>query len=319
MRSTSYNHKIKHYQKIYTLYLAAMILFLSILAFAINACYQQYPGNNYFPPSTSFMALAVLLMYLGSWLQFGYESKAAIMLRETLYFFLIIAVITIASNAAQYTPFPSIDKQILNIDTLLHINLNTVLAWTDTHPTLKKVLNFSYNTLPYQMSYLPLLMIITGRFHYLREHYFLLLCATLIGFSFYYFFPTLAPASVIDSPYFSESQKDTSLKFMQIHHHTPPTTEDGGLIAFPSFHTIWAWFCLYLLRGWSVALFIMLPVNLLLVASCLLLGWHYFLDIVGGIGVILIAHGCLFLIQKKSILKHPYALSKFQYTTSMQE
>ena len=160
----------------------------------------------------------------------------------------------------------------------------------------KMLLEFTYNTLPYQMSYIPMLIIASGRTKYIREYYFLFLISAIIGFSFYYFFPSTAPASIIKSNYFSTAQYATSLKFMQIHQHIQPTTIDGGMIALPSFHTIWAWFCLYLLRGWPVVFFIMLPVNLLLVASCVLLGWHYPMDILGGIVVILLSHGLYFYL-----------------------
>lgn len=276
------------------LYISIIILFLSFTAIAVNFFIYQYPGNNYFPPDTSYLLLTLILMYSGFLLQFGNASQLAAILKEIIFFFLVMSLIALATNAVQYTPFPTIDSYILAFEKSLHINFETLLAWPQKKPLIKKTLEFIYDTLPYQMTYLPLLVIAAKRNELIREYYFLLLFSTLIGFTFYYFFPTTAPASIIQNAYFNESQHATGLKFIQIHQHKQPTTLDGGLIALPSFHVIWAWFCVYLLKSWPIAFFIMLPVNLLLITSCILLGWHYPLDVLGGIVVIGITHGAYF-------------------------
>jgi len=133
-----------------------------------------------------------------------------------------------------------------------------------------------------------------------HEFYFLLLVSMIIGFVFYYFFPTMAPSSVIDSPYFLEEQRATALKFSQIHHYLQPTTIEGGLIAMPSFHVIWAYLCLYALRGWPILCGILFPVNCLLALACILLGWHYPIDLVGSIVVILMSQAILRYCYRKS-------------------
>ena len=272
------------------IYAAVLLSFLSICIITINAFYYHFPGNNYFPDNTPYITFSLLLMYCGFVLQFGKASQLAAIVKELVFFLLVMAVIALATNAAQLTPFSPIDKHIIAIETSLHINMKAIIAWTHTKPQLMQLLDFIYNTLPYQMIAFPLLIIITKRWDYIREYYFLLLASAIIGFSFYYFFPTTAPASVIESHNFSEAQRATGLKFMQIHHYIQPSTLDGGMIALPSFHVIWAWFCLYTLRIWPIGFIIMLPINLLLVASCVLLGWHYPTDILGGIVVIFMSH-----------------------------
>ena len=283
-----------------TLSTIIVLFFLSVIAIAVNFFGYQYLGNNYFPPHTFYLFLTLVLMYCGLLLQFGRASQLAAIMKEVACFFLVMCLIALASNAAQYTPFPTIDPQILAFERSLGINIESVLAWTQAKPVLKKILAFIYDTLPYQMAYIPLLVIATKRWQIISEYYFLLLFSTLLGFTFYYFYPTTAPASIIHSPYFNPSQQATGLKFMQIHQHQQPTTLDGGLIALPSFHVIWAWFCLYLLKSWRIAFIAMLPINLLLMASCVLLGWHYPLDILGGIAVICMAHGAYFIFGKSS-------------------
>ena len=285
------------------LFFAGTLLLLSISLFVVNQWGNHYTGNNYFPPHSFFMAFNLLLIYLGLILQCGLQHRLTICVKEIGCLFLITALLALATNAIQYTPFPTIDASIVAFENRLHIDLNAVLTWTHHKPIFKTILWILYDTLPYQMLCFPLLLIATNRIDTLREYYFLLLCSAMIGFSFYYLFPTTAPASLLSSDYFSAEQYATGLKFKEIHEHTQPSTQAGGLIAMPSFHVIWAWFCLYLLRSWPLAFKIMLPLNLLLMSACVLLGWHYVMDLIGGIMVICISHGLYYSIQPKRSLQ----------------
>lgn len=268
---------------LYLVPIAVIIIILSISALLVNHYIFKFPGNNFFPPNTPLIAANLVLMYIGASLLLGNKSKLSQYLLEIFYFFLVMCIIAFATNAVQFTPFNPIDNYILILENYLHINMLTLLSWTHQHTTFKNILIIIYNTLPYQMCILPLLMIAIGRFDLLREYYFLLLFTTLAGFSFYYFFPTTAPASILQSPLFFPEQIATGLKFFQIHHHINPTTNEGGLIALPSFHTIWALLCVYLIREWRMASALLLCINILLLISCVLLGWHYPVDIAGGI------------------------------------
>ena len=283
----------------YIISTAILLIALSVIALGVNAYIYHFPGNNYFPPNTWFIAFSLILMYSGFHLQFGRDNQFTVMLKEVIYFFMLMSVIALATNAAQYTPFNTIDSHIINLESILHIDMPSIMLWTHDKPTISELLAFIYDTLPFQMTYIPLLIIASKQFDAIHEYYFLLLVSAILGFTFYYFFPTTAPASVVASPYFSETQQATGLKFTQLHHYIQPSTIEGGMIALPSFHVIWAWFCLYLLRGWPVLFCFLLPINTLLINSCVLLGWHYSIDILGAIIIILISHA-LYVACKKS-------------------
>jgi len=285
----------------FILSIALILSFLSCIALSVNYFIFQYPGNNYFPPQTVYILFALILMYAGLLLQLGPDSFHTKLLKETLFFFMVMTIIGFASNAAQYTPFNTIDQHIVKLEASLHINSKAILAWTHTKPIFKAVLEFVYDSLPYQMIYIPLFIIATQRLSILREYYFLLLFVTTLGFTFYYFFPTTGPASVIDSIYYSEGQRATGLKFLQLHEHFQPTTMEGGMIAFPSYHVIWAWLSLYVLKDFTLLFKVLLPHNLLLAMSCVLLGWHYSIDIFGSIIVILMAHGAYHFIYIRTV------------------
>lgn len=270
--------------------LAAIMLTLSSIVFLINHYYFKYRGNNFFPEGIPFLAMVLLLFNFGLILYFKKGSKFRQVGIELIYLFGVMSLIAIATNAVQLTPFSPIDYSIVDLENYLHIPMESVVVWTNHHPKFKYLLGVTYDSLTYQMSVIPLFVIFTCHFHLIREYYFHLLCTTLIGFSFYYFFPTTAPASVLDSSLFSQEQIATGLKFQQIHHYITPTTNDGGLIAFPSFHAIWAILCVNLVRDWKILCIALSVVNLFLIASCVLLGWHYLTDIIGSVIVLLISY-----------------------------
>lgn len=289
-----------HALSCYTKITAAIVLLASVMVFYINANRYQFPGNNYFPPNVLLSGVLLILIYFGVYVYVGYASKSVQMMREVVHYYLTMAVITFATIAIQYTPFPTIDHAIFSLETTYLINLPKWVEWTANHPLFYSILDACYCSLVLQMCFIPITIIIAQRYQYLYEYYFLLLMSVLLGFTVYYLFPTTAPASIIDSSVFLEMQRATGLKFQQIHHHIKPTTADGGLISFPSFHTIWAFYLLYLVREWPFALALLIPVNSLLVMSCVLLGWHYLIDIFGSILVIFISFAALVCIRQRS-------------------
>lgn len=280
--------------------LSFCIIILSVSSFWFNFFIYQYPGNNYFPDNTLHIALSLILFYTGFLLLLGKNSRFTQSSIELIYFFAVMSIIALATNAVQLTPFPTIDAQIIKFEAKAHINMLQVVAWTYSHPNWYMVLAIIYDSLTYQMCFIPLFILAMGKFTLLRDYYFLLLFTVLFGFIFYYFFPTTAPASMLSSPYFSSYQIATGLKFRQIHQHLSPSTIEGGLIALPSFHTIWALFCVYLLKDWFVAWFILLVINLLLIASCVLIGWHYPIDIVAGLLLAAVSFYLLIKINSRS-------------------
>ncbi|CZG39892.1 TPA: phosphatase PAP2 family protein [Legionella pneumophila] len=281
----------------YFILLAGTIVSLSLVVLVINHFIYQFPGNNYFPPNTPVMACIILLNYIGLILFFGKKNRVTCSGLELINFFIVMSIIALATNAVQLTPYPPIDKQIIKLEAQLGINMISILEWTNKYQHFKYLLAIIYDTLPYQMSILPLCVIVSGRFYILKDYYFLLLCTTLMGFSYYYFFPTTAPASELQSSLFAPEQIATGFKFHQIHNHIHPTTIEGGLIALPSFHTIWAILCVYLIKDWFIPCLLLSIINVLLILSCVLLGWHYPIDILAAIILVGLSYYLLTVIK----------------------
>ena len=267
-----------------------LVIGLSVIALTLNTCYFHFIGNNYFPETALIAGLMLLLILFGTYLQFNQEHPCFLIIREILFFYVLTATVVLLTNAVQYTPFTPIDSLIVNIESAHSIHMPQIITWTAQHPLLKQCLEFAYASLAYQMILLPLIVIFSRNLKKIRSYYFLILVSALIGFSVYYFYPTTAPASQFQSPFFSDEQRATGIKFNEIHQYLTPSTMQGGMIAFPSFHIIWGWFCLYLSYGYRWLFIGLLPLNGLLFSSCVLLGWHYPLDLVGAAFVILASH-----------------------------
>lgn len=284
----------------YTLVMAGIIFFLSAIALALNLLVYHYPGNNYFPANTLLIGINIVLINVGIMIIYNKGTYPRAAVQELFFFYCMMATIALATNAVQLTPFTPIDQYLIDFEAKLGITMPSILVWTAAHPSFKYVLKVIYDSLPYQMSIIPLCLIALGRFNRLRNYYFLMFFTVLFGFIFYYFFPTIAPASMINSPFFQSEQIATGLKFKQIHQLIPPTTIEGGLIAMPSFHTIWAILCVYLLKDWFVAYVMLAAINLLLLLSCVLLGWHYLSDVLIGILLAFFSIAVVSHLQKRS-------------------
>lgn len=281
--------------------LCVSVLFFSILALCVNRFWYRFPGLFYFDPAFLGFTGLLLFIYFGLKLQFNLSNNSSLLkiIKAAYIYGLILSLVLLATTAIQYTPFSPIDKKILKLEAFLHLDLKSSIAWLNQRAHLKSVVNFIYNSLAYQLIVVPLWVIFRKEFGVLYQFYFLALMSWFIGALVYYFFPTTAPASIIDSPYFVEAQRATGLKFWQVHHYIQPLTADGGMIAMPSFHVIWAWLCVYLLRPWPILFFLLGLTNIVLVSACVLLGWHYYLDVAGSMMTLSVAHFVFYVCHNK--------------------
>ena len=174
-------------------------------------------------------------------------------------------------------------------DQALGIDTPTLIAWTAHHGTIKLLFEIAYSVVSLELMLLPALLAILHYEKQLNEYLLVLSSVAIVGSLIYYFFPTAAPASVFDSSYFLHFQEDTVLKFQQIHHYIQPTTTEGGMIAFPSFHVIWAVMCAWVLREkWWLFVPVALT-NLIAIIATVMLGWHYLVDALAGIFIAFLA------------------------------
>lgn len=252
-----------------------------ILMFWVNYSFYNFPGITYIPGD--FMAklgLIILLLNIGCHLSLTADHWLSQLLIRFTKVFLLLCIIASFTNAVQLTPFTPIDSWLLQIDQALGVNMTRLLSFTYSSTLFTQVLKFVYLHLDTELTLTMIAIVIFKHQPSENRFFFLILLSALIGFDFYYFFPTTAPASMVDSPYFTYSQRYTGIKFDLIHQYKLANSIEGGLIAMPSYHCLWALICQYYWYcRFPKAAHLLLPFNGLILVSCVMLGWHYLVDV----------------------------------------
>ncbi|UPT74607.1 MAG: phosphatase PAP2 family protein [Elusimicrobiota bacterium] len=201
------------------------------------------------------------------------------------FYALIAAVMGVLTTGIQYTPFPRIDHALARWDAALGWDTVSVLAWLAERPGLRRFLAYVYNSTELQLVLAPFVAAWAHDKRRLRVLLYATVYSSFIGSLFYYFFPSSGPAGVFDSPHFMAVQRLTHLKYEQVHNFQPVTTLLGGLIAFPSFHVAWSGLATYAALPYRRLFILAAALNAVVVASTVLLGWHYLVDVPAGIAL----------------------------------
>lgn len=267
---------------------------LGMTALMANRYGTQFPGNNYLPNAALPAICILILCFFGTRLLYPHKAYPQQLITHLLIYFLLVAAIAYATNGIQYTPYHTVDTQIIHFEASLNIELTTIMNWAQTSPFFIKLMTLAYNSLNYQLILIPLVAIalFVSSAEGQRRLFFFYSCmlwTAFIGFSIYYFWPTSAPASNMMSSWFLPAQYSTGQKFYDIHHYITPSTKAGGMIAFPSFHAIWALLCLYLVWPYPLVFLLLGGCNSVLILACVFLGWHYPTDILGAFAVVALA------------------------------
>jgi len=273
------------------LFLILITLTLGSACLFGNTYFFHYPTILLFSPIvTTSQWIQAGLALLFSAIFFGYslfireESPWASTFLWGIGAFTLVCLSNIVIvNGIQSTPFQPIDAWLLQLDRLCGIHTSKMLAWLQAHSSIHDFFNSVYDGLVIELLGIPLILTSLNAKKSLTVFYLAFLVSTILGCLIYYFFPTMAPSGVVHSPYFLSSQQHTSLRFLEIHHFVQPSVSDGGLVAFPSFHVIWAVLLTYACRSNNYFFYFMVIYNTLLIISTVVLGWHYLADVVGGI------------------------------------
>lgn len=268
--------------------LTSVCLILSIVSSLLNVHIFHYTGIKYYPKEGLQACFTVVLLYFAMHYRFGRNHSITRRTKLLLIYFAVLVLVAILTTAAQYTPFPLIDESILKAEPF---DLLAIVLWTQQHPKLHNLLFCIYNSLNFEIAVLPFLLIMRLKKEYLYEFLIFVLYTALLGFVFYYFYPSNGPACILNPDYFAPYQQATGVRFAEVHQRIPPSTLEGGLVACPSFHTIWAWLMVYAIRPFRLLFWLLLPYNMVIIIACIMLGWHYFIDIFGALMILGIAHG----------------------------
>lgn len=263
--------------------LLLLSLALTVLFVLVNATTFHYTGISYFP------RLSTPLICLG--LQFAYfdriyrhiSPRSGFILKNAAFYGLANIALALFVSGLQFTPFPPIDAALKHCDRALGFDTAAAMAWTAARPRLRWLLNACYVSTDVQVALAPLVAGFAFDRRRMRVYLYAFVYAFLAGGLLYYFFPSSGPGSVYQSPYFAYVQQLTSAKFFWVHHRLPVTTIWGGMIAFPSFHVMWAVLTTYAALPYRKLFWPIAALNVLVILSTVLLGWHYLVDVPAGL------------------------------------
>lgn len=192
---------------------------------------------------------------------------------------------------------PLLDAQFARADAVLGLDWMAVLELCNAWPLLGKVLQFSYATSMMQIAGVLVLLTATRQLPRLADYLALFTATSLVIIALSAIFPAAGAYVLHDPPAALRNlghdaglwhlQHFEALRSGSMRVIDPSMVE--GLITFPSFHTALAVITVWAL--WSTR-YVRLPalvLNLLVIASTVPVGGHYFVDVIAGAAVAAVA------------------------------
>lgn len=274
----------RHFTRFDLVFLLFLLLYscLGSLLALVNSLFFHYEHIAYFHVNQLYSLIALFPLFFGAIYLRPHSPNAALVIHTFSCYFIAFPFFAILTNNITSTPFAPIDSYIAAVDHLLHFNSVAVVAWVQHYPKLHAILSQFYNSVIFQLLLTPLAITLLREKKMARHFIILGLIGTLLVSIFYYFFPTIAPAGFYNDPIYSKAQYICAIHFYDIHHSLPITQHGGCLISFPSFHVFIALWMTYLVKNKWWLLIPISIINTIIIASTVLLGWHYLTDVMGG-------------------------------------
>lgn len=268
--------------------LSVLIIFIASAMILFNFLTYQYEASGYITLDGFVILLPGFAIYYFS----KHIKNTLPTLRFLLYALWLMIIITFIINiftiAIQYTPFPLHDSGLHQLDVLLGFNILHFLGWAHRYPWLIKICNTTYNTTIVELLVIPFLLIFLQQQRRFSVYINVCMMATIVGYLIYYFYPSAGPAHIFTSPYFTEILYSVSQRFYDVQHHIFNDQLSGGIISFPSFHTIWAICAVYSFKNYKPVFWPLLIWNSFILLATLALGTHFLVDIIASIVIMII-------------------------------
>ncbi len=246
---------------------------------------------------------AVIAVYVG----FAYYNAKAprrraphvvFMMGSTAQLALVIVIMGPLTYLAAAADFPMQDANLHAIDLALGLDWRAYMTYVDRHPLLAAWLSAGYSMIKWPILAIPVVLAMTGRFRRLQEFTLAfslaLIVTTVISAMVPAIgvfqqlgltaadYPNLHPRAYLDQVRDLPLVRDGSLRHLNLFELT-------GIVTFPSFHAASA--ALYAWAFWPVwwARPIGILANALMLAGTPIDGGHYFIDLIGGVAVTVLA------------------------------
>jgi hypothetical protein len=184
--------------------------------------------------------------------------------------------------------FPLIDPQLSQTDHLIGIDWLSLFHWTVSGPA-HFILRNAYESVRFQLFFFSVWCAWFSRKDRMYETLWILFSALLLTIVIAGFLPALGPADALGlTSSFNYVHNQGVLDFLAIRSGNVPSvtiSNIGGIVAFPSFHTIAALVYIYAFREYGVVGIAALLLNLLMLIATPAFGDHYVVDMIAALPV----------------------------------
>lgn len=222
------------------------------------------------------------------------ETSFVLCLTALLHVTLYSAAFCLLMYTLATTGRPLVDDCLARWDAACGVHLPAIVQWTSHHPSVRVLLEWAYNSLLWQTPLVIVVLGFSGDRRRLEGFVRQFLFGTLSCAALFTLFPAEGPFA-----YYGYETSATQARYLD---HLHGLRDGGrtviswngaeGLITFPSFHTAWAILLAWSLRGRGGLGHVSAAVNLLVIVSTLTTGWHYFVDVLGGVATAVVAIAC---------------------------
>lgn len=268
--------------------LCMLIVVLFLCAIGWNAAHAKYYLDWQWFSGTFGFCLTFIYAFL---LSLHKNSVVRNVIKSVVMLYLILTIVEFCNTAVLTTPFPTHDAQIVSLDRLVGFHELIMLQWMQHLPGFSHFIWFFYFLLFALMHAAPIALAINNEMRSVYHYYFSFLISLIIGYAIFYFYPTMtSPAFSYPHHFFTAFQLNTLHQFeLERAHDSIHFSLVGGVISFPSFHAIWAVLVMYALWSNPLLRYPIFIVGLIILASTILTGWHYFMDVYAGIAVAILS------------------------------
>lgn len=286
--------KIKR-DDLFFLSLCFSVIVLASIVFLWNSFHQDYYLDFQWMGGIQGKYISLFFWTLYFFIIFMRPSPTifTVALKSMAMLFMSLDVMELANTAILTTPFATHDLWIVHMDRLLGFHLLPILKVVYAHPLFRYHVLQCYLSLLLIAHVLPVALAIVQESNASERYFCSFLFSMIIGFTLFYFFPTMtSPAAVYPHQYFNAFQLNTLQQFQLEHLHKMIHFDlAGGVISFPSYHAIWVALIVYFMWPFGWMRYIAIMYGIIILATTILTGWHYLLDLFAGIIIAAISIG----------------------------
>jgi hypothetical protein len=250
-----------------------------------------------------FLVLTAMVLPLPA---YWYEKGRADLLDSALtllWAVLLRLIIPLLVRVAARLRMPLQDSFFGWADEHLGVSVPAIVAWA-SHHWLGSVLNRSYTWVVMLLPLAVVIPVLAGRSKYAREFLVANLISFAIGIPLFALLPAVGPWRYFHIPATQAQTAFCEAPLLALRLPGPYVlgSQEAGIVCFPSFLVAWAILFAAALWGFRSLRIPLVLVSTMVILSTLTTGWHYFVDVLGGILLAVIS----ILLAKALARLHPW-------------